>query len=449
MKKAIFAAIAALLMGGAAFAQGEEETPAKFKLYGFIRNYSVIDTRAVKGGTHDLYFYMPEDRKLNADGDDLNAGLRWSSLALTTRLGLDVSGYKFGNIGVAGKVEADFYSLNGTAGSSTIAQLRLRQAYVAISRDGGHGEKIVLNVGQTWHPIAENMPHGTNLETGAPFNAFNRSPQATLRYTVGDFTFVDGLLFLSQYLPMDAEAGGKSVAPFKFGLPECYTGIIYKKGNWLLNGGITIVNSKPIRTVSEIDPITGKAAVDADGNPKTYKAYGLLCAPTGMLFAQYTKGLLQIRAKTVFATSGEHLNLLSGYGIKAYDAENHFFEYTPMRTSASFVSFQYGKKVQVMGLLGYMKQFGTAEDLMSAADLTAATGMTDNIWINTAAATNIQEAFRATPTIAWNFGKLTLSLEYDFTMARFGEGARDANGLYGSSHWIANHRIEQMVKFNF
>ena len=46
MKKTILIALAALLTGSAAFAQ--EEKPAHFKLYGFIRNYVAADTRAVK-----------------------------------------------------------------------------------------------------------------------------------------------------------------------------------------------------------------------------------------------------------------------------------------------------------------------------------------------------------------------------------------------------------------
>ena len=75
-----------------AFAQ--EETPSKFKLYGFIRNYIVADTRAVNAGTEDLYFYMPKDLSMK-DGIDQNDGFNWRFVSLTTRLGLDVSGYNW------------------------------------------------------------------------------------------------------------------------------------------------------------------------------------------------------------------------------------------------------------------------------------------------------------------------------------------------------------------
>ena len=120
MKKGIIIVLATLLTGSVAFAQ---ETPAKFKLYGFIRNYISADTRAVKAGTEDLYFYMPQGKSMT-DGFDANAGFNWRFVSLTTRLGLDVSGYKFGAMGVSGKVEADFYNL-----SNNVPILRLRQAF--------------------------------------------------------------------------------------------------------------------------------------------------------------------------------------------------------------------------------------------------------------------------------------------------------------------------------
>ena len=423
MKKLFLIAIAALLTS-AAFAQ--EETPAKFKLYGFIRNYTVLDTREVNGGTHDLYYYMPKDINMNPSGEDLNSGLNWKSVSLTTRLGLDMSGYQYGNMNVSGKVEADFYSLNGTGTASTIAQFRLRQAYVALKWVPAEKESFVLNVGQTWHPMGADLPHMTNLESGAPFGPFNRSPQVMAHWTKGNITLTGGFLYLSQYLPMDAQANAKSVAPFKYGLPETYLGVTWKSGPIVAKAGADLLATKPIRTFT-----TDVGA--------TMKAHGLLIAPTVFGYMQYTNGLFQMRAKTALAQSGEHLNILSGYGVSSFDPVSFTYEYTPMQDWVSFISAQYGKKVQVMGMVGYMKQLGTTKDLLDVSQL----------WINTAAATNIQEAVRFTPTVAWNFGKLTVSLEYDITAARYGEGTRDARGMYSASHWLANHRLINMVKFNF
>ena len=155
---------------------------------------------------------------------------------------------------------------------------------------------------------------------------------------------------------------------------------------------------------------------------------------------QFTSGKFQLRAKSILAQAGEHMNLLSGYGVVSYDPATYTYTYTPMQDWASFVSFQYGKKFQVMGMLGYMKQLGTTKDLMAP----------NMLWINNSADVHIQQAFRATPTVAWNIGKFTVSLEYNLTAAQFGSGERNERGMFtGTPEWILNHRFICMTKFNF
>ena len=433
MKKTIITALTLLL----ALSAAAQETPAKYKLYGFVRNYAVIDSREVSGGTHDLYYYMPKDQSLNTQGEDLNSGLNWKFVSLTTRLGLDFSGYEFQGLSVAGKVEADFYSLNGTGSAQTIAQFRLRQAYMSLTNDLENGDKLVANIGQTWHPMAADLPHGINLESGAPFGPFNRSPQVMIHWTHGTLTLTSGFLYLSQYLPMDAQTNAKSVAPYKYGWPEEYFGLTWKEGAFVNKLGFTNILTKPVRVA-----------------PDNSKANGLLDALTAFYYFQYTKDLFQLKAKVAYAQSGEHMNILSGYGISAIDTETSTYTYTPMQDLTSFVSAQYGKKLQVLGMVGYMKHLGTTEDLLGGAAVmgkTVAEG--GNLWINTAAATNIQQAVRVTPTVLWNMGKLQIGLEYDYTIAQFGNSgvARNARGLYDNAdcHWIGNHRVLWMTKFNF
>lgn len=418
MKKGIIIVMAALLSCSAAFAQ--EEKPAHFKLYGFIRNYLTADSRAVNGGTEDLYFYMPKGHDMQ-NGVDLNAGFNWRYVSLTTRLGLDVSGYKWGRMGVSGKVEADFYNLSGS-----VPILRLRQAFMKLTFDES---PISFTIGQTWHPMAADMPHMNNLETGAPFNPFNRSPQLTMDLDLGGgFSLTASLLYLNHYLPTGP--AGKSKDYYKYGLPEAYMGVTYKSGKFLAKVGVDAVNMRPYRTIADWRI--------QDGSDKTIEVKSLLSTVSPFVFLQYTNGMFQLRAKSILAQGGEHLNLLSGYGVHSFNNDGTI-TYTPMRDWASFVSFQYGKKFQVMGMLGYMKQLGTTQDL------------TDNLlWMNTSADTKIQQAFRATPTVAWNLGKFTVSLEYNLTAAEFGSGSRNARGMFtGDKEWILNNRFICMTKFNF
>ena len=254
MKKSLFLiSLAVLLSGGAAFAQ--EEVPAQFKLYGFIRNYLVFDTHEVSAGTQDLYFYMPKNRNLDDDGNDLAANPSFRMLALTTRLGLNVSGYRIGNLAVNGAVEGDFYCMSGS-----VATFRLRHAYVGLLWDNPDGGNLLVNVGQTWHPLAADLPHVTNLETGAPFNPFNRSPQVMAHWTVGKFTWTGGILFPMQYLPTGP--AGKSADYNKYGLiPEVYLGVSLKTGGFLGRVGVGFFSIKPrwdAPLITEANVVDGK-----------------------------------------------------------------------------------------------------------------------------------------------------------------------------------------------
>ena len=113
------------------------------------------DNRESLAGTGDLYYYLPKDRNLNEAGEDLNQKNQFRFLAITSRLGVNVSGYKAGNTEFGGKIEADFYAgLSGVTGTAT---LRLRQAYMTIGWNdlpmGGDDKAAVnLKIGQAWHP---------------------------------------------------------------------------------------------------------------------------------------------------------------------------------------------------------------------------------------------------------------------------------------------------------
>ena len=114
------------------------------------------------------------------DGIDINATPSFRFLALTSRLGVDVSGYQIGNVYFGAKIEGDFYAglssvdaekypgvktffPNNTKIMGT-AMARLRQAYATITWKDlplSKEEKasVGLKIGQAWHPMGADMPH--------------------------------------------------------------------------------------------------------------------------------------------------------------------------------------------------------------------------------------------------------------------------------------------------
>lgn len=455
----VLAALSAWGPSVVCFAQKKDETPSRIKLYGFIRNYAVFDTREVDAGTQDLYFYMPKDSRM-VDGVDKNAVPSFRMLALTTRLGLNISGYRIGETQVSGVVEGDFYCMSGST-----ATFRMRQAYAGILWDNLVLGDLLLNVGQTWHPMAADMPHVTNLETGAPFNPFNRSPQIMFHWTVGKFTWTGGILYPMQYLPVGpgsttgpawniwtsqyepvtTYATTKSADFMKYGMiPEIYLGLSFQSGGFLGRAGVDLFSIKPgwkAPAITIVDEENKELAFDYS---KRSEYPFRLHAVSPFVYLQFTAGSFQLKAKSILAQSGEHMNLLSGYG-GTFDWNTHYLAYTPMQDWASFLSFQAGRKFQFLMMLGYMQQLGTTKTLFNYL----ASDYRNTLWLNTSADSHIQRAFRATPTIAYNLGKLTFALEYNCTGAWFGEGDRNRGGLYETGHWVLNHRVEQMVKFSF
>ena len=412
-----------------------------FKLYGFIRNYFVFDSRESKAGTGDLFYYLPLDNNWNKDkSDDLNASPNFTFLALTSRVGLDVSGYYHNNVHFGAKVEADFYAglgkattVNGLSGNTNVsgtAQMRLRQAYATVTwkdlpLSGEQKAQVGLKIGQAWHPMAADHPHLFSLEVGAPFGPFSRTPQVTMDASLGkNWVLSASAIWQMQYL--SAGPSGASASYIKYALtPEVYLGVTYKHKGFLGRLGADVLSIKP-RNV-------GKNADGLEVHVKDRKTSLLYYA-----YLQYNKGMFSFRAKTTYGEGGEHLSLMSGYA-KVGELEDGTWKYASLRNSSSWVSFSYGKKWQGVLFAGYMNNLGLAEDHDVA-----------NVYFNANGFSNINQMYRINPQGLYNFGKFSVGLEYQWTAVQYGEGALNKRALATENlHWVGNHRVNMMVKFTF
>ena len=434
-------------------ASAKIEKPSHFKFYGFIRNYFAFDSRESKSGTKDLFYYIPKDEALNVKGEDMNANPTFRFLAITSRLGLDVKDFQFGKTKVGAKIETDFYCMNGN-----VAVLRLRQAYATLGWDGlgmDGKQSTSLKIGQAWHPIAADQPYVIDLETGTPFNPFSRTPQVMLDHNFSkNFTLTGGFIWQMQYLSVGPN--GASDNYIKYGCtPEFYAGVTFKSNNGFLGRvGMDVLSIKPRWR-------------DANGS----KVDDRLTTVNPYVYAQYAAGDLSVNAKVVYASAGEHFNMLSGYGVTDINSDGSW-EYAPLHSTASYVSVKYGRKLQVQGMIGYMKNLGTSKDLYSDTTIPSAlmVGEPDNtkytsskyLYLSGNGFSNLNSIIRVTPTVVYNLGKLSFGLEYDITAAQYGKYpvkkvgevvepvVNSHNGLVDSGlHWIVNHRLLGMVKFTF
>ena len=110
MKRLFTIAAALLILPAAALASDGKSSKAQavkehlenhVQVHGFIRNYFAFDTRESVSGTGDLFYYVPKDEKWNATGtEDLNAANQFRFLSLTSRLWVDVAGYRIQNTSI-------------------------------------------------------------------------------------------------------------------------------------------------------------------------------------------------------------------------------------------------------------------------------------------------------------------------------------------------------------
>ncbi len=389
---------------------------AQFKWYGFIRNYAVADSRESVYGTEDFFYYLPKDRNV-VDGQDLNSQRTFAFAAITSRLGLDVTGYEIEGWKVGAKLEADFYA--GVSGVTGTALFRLRQAFLTMNKNA-----FTLKVGQAWHPMAADMPHVFALNTGAPFGPFSRTPQATVDLKLSnELTLTASALWQMQYT--SAGPNGASADYIKYaGTPEVYLGLGYKANGFAAKAGVDVLSIKPRHD---------------DGR---HKVSDRITTVSPFLYAEYSKGLFAVKAKTIFAQAGEHMNLNGGYGVTSVTADGSY-EYAPTRNSSSWVSFSYGKKAQFVLFGGYVRNFGTAKELISSDK--------NHLFFSKNSFSNMNRMFRVSPEFIYNLGKVAFGLEYELTGVQYGTfGTNDVRGLATENlHWIRNHRLQLMVKYTF
>ena len=448
MKRFYLILSAALLALGTFSASAAEKAEAKnnFKLYGFIRNYFIYDSRESVSGTGDLFYYLPKDVNMK-DGMDLNDNASFSYLSLTSRLGVDVSGYYVGNAHFTAKIEGDFYSglsnsSNANAGTyfpgntkiSGTAQARLRQAFVTVTwKELGKTAKnsVALKMGQAWHPMAADMPHIFSLEAGAPFGPFSRTPQVTMDANLGsNFVLSASALWQMQY--NSAGPVGASPIYMKYGMtPEIYAGVTYKTGGFLARAGADLISIKP--------------RVLGQSNGNTVKVSDRKTSLLGYVYAQYTYKDFAVKAKTTFGQGGEHMNLMSGYA-KVGENPDGSWEYASLRNSSSWLSLTYGKKWQGVLFLGYVKNLGLADPVDALVK--------GDVYFCTNGFSNLNQMYRINPQLIYNIGKMNVGLEYQGTAVQYGEyyggGAMSAYGLADNNlHWVGNNRVNVMVKYNF
>ena len=390
MKKITLSLMAALVAVGG-MAQINLGKDVSLKIYGHVRTDFFYNSRANVESVDGLFYSYPKDEKLDPNGEDLNGSASSNMYAVYSRMGFDFAGPMIGKAKTSAKIEFDFRG----NGNDNLSALRLRHAY--FNFDWGKSKVLV---GQTSHPFFGDVsPQILNLNTGSPFQPFGRAPQIRYRYNSGALQLQAAAVWQSQFKshgPSATDGTGNSriQAPHKnANVPELALGIDYKANGWILGVGVDMLSIVPRVT-----------SFDENKKP-LYKVDERLTTVSYEAHLKYQKDKWFVAAKSVLGSNFTHTSMLGGYGIKSQDAKTGEREYTPFRNSSNWINIVYGKKWKPGIFLGYIKNLGTADDMMNADKYAAGT----NIY---GTGTDIDKLMTGTFELTYNVPHWKIGAEY-------------------------------------
>lgn len=401
MKK-ILAIISTLALSYICANAGNDGNNLPLSFYGDVSNYMSYSSRPGVTDDSGMLYLLPIDREFNQFNVDLNKHPMMSFLNLDTRLGVKLGRINFTNSFSLqeARVEADFMCKSGSK-----SVLRLRKAYFTLQYDLNllYHDKLKLLVGQTWHPLAKDRPFCQSLSCGAPFNPYSFAPQ--VKFTYSNIVNLDlALLWQNDYRSTGPDGFSQQYITWSC-KPEFYLGlngkVVFKHGVLKAKTGLDFLTIKPRITGNYPDT---DAYFHVNDKVKNMSFFAYL---------EYTfkdknhEPWLTLKGKTVLAQSGEHLLLLSGYGITNIPNDDPSRQYTPYHVSSSWISAEYGRSVKAGIMLGYYKNLGVKEQIYTAY-------FYNGLY-------NILSAARIAPSVQYTYHCLTAALEYELTSAQYGD----------------------------
>lgn len=412
------------------YSQEAKPKETSFEFYGFVRFESFFDSYKGLNAGNELFFIAPSYIGVDANGKHINQTPTYNFASMATRLGVRISGPEILRAKTTANIEADF------AGdlASNPAMLRVRQANAVFT-----WKKSALLVGQTWHPFwsGKVFPTVAGLNTGSPFQPFNRSPQIRFDYKpssklilsaamVGEFQYKSyGFTKVETMTIEKSEIFNRNA-----GIPELIANVEMNNGGCTLGAGASLKHIQPtLYTTGTF----GKYVSDDKVKAVSFVGYG-----------QYVKKMFTIRAKAVLGQNMTHLNIPGGYGVKTLDKTTGAMTYTPYNSFTSYINMVYGKKYQVGFFGGYMKNLGTADALYNFGSSSAPSVVTPGLL------PNVASIYRVAPHFAVNISKMRFVFEYELTSAKYGTGNIDLkDGLYANGINVTNHRALLMLMYSF
>jgi hypothetical protein len=393
----------------------------KIDFSGFFRGDYWYDSRQVVDAVDGILLLYPKKPELDANGDDIQAAPNINALAMATRIRTNITMPYLLKAKSTIVLEGDFTGINSISGSNSLVSIRLRHAYTKLQ-----WEKSSLLFGLTWHPmfVTDVFPSVISLNTGAPFQSFNRSPQLTFKQKISE-----GLsLSLSLVYQSDSRSLGPSDASSTYlrnGLkPNINTNLQLTKDAFTIGGSFDYKTLRPRLFTTSIKTPTLK-----------YVTNERISSYSGMLYMKYQTTKLAVRVKGILGQNlYEHL-LLGGYAVSSLDSLTGKENYTPTNHLFMFGNITYGEKYQLGFFFGYAKNLGTTDNFVK--DKYYSRGM------------DIDYMYRFSPSFSYIKDKFQISTEFEYTASAYGTIDNNNKGEILNSKITSNYRLLIVVQYSF
>ena len=426
---AIFSAVAVASM--AQDATNAEAAPKwTYKMSGFVDPQFWMDTREVVSAREEQMLFYPAPKKLDADGNDVNAQPSNNALAITARIGMKIGAPDALNAKISGYLEGDFTG----ATNDGINMLRLRHAYINM-----RWEKSNLLLGQYWHPMVahEVMPGTRPLNMGIPFHPYSRYVQA--RYT----QYFGGLeLSGIAAFQLDNKAvgpdGGSTAYLRNSCIPELNAQLCYRTDNLLLGAMFNYVLLQP-RTYIDVQ------FYDYTGTPvepvNRFKTDTKIGSTAVSVFGKLNISELSFRFQGIYGDNLTEQGLMGGYIETKSITDYKKYEYSNFGTTTFWVDLGRTKGVCRPGLFaGYGRNNNFGDEVDKNATIYGRGFDIEYVW-------RVQPRVGFYPTDYLNFFG-----EVEYTNAAYGKRVTDQTTgkyHYESDYNVGNYRFIVAAVLNF
>ncbi len=403
-------------------AKGESNDNITLDFYGFVRVDSYLDTYKGVDAAHDLFYLLPAYAVINKT--EINDRLSSNITATASRLAVIINFPDVLKAKATGTLEFDF--VGNLKADPTL--FRIRQAYSLLT-----WEKSSLLVGQTWHPFFSGscIPTVAGLNTGAPFNCFNRSPMIRFNMKFGELTLSAAAISQMQYNTPSIDAEELKIVTFNQAKRNGIIPEMVLSTEWM-KGSITVGAGLGHNTICPRMMITGNPT---DSTILSSVADQYLNSTYGMLYGRYKKDKLTVLLKGYCGENMAHLTMPGAYGIATRDPFTGKETYTNYTTYTTSLNIVYGQKWQFGIFAGYGENLGTKDPLWDSG------GGKAKVY---GLFSSLQSMYRFAPHVSLNLPKFRLVGELEVTGAKYGAAGSSinlTNGLYATTHNTVNKRF--------